>query len=591
MSYQQDKVIKNIDSNNMVNAGPGSGKTRTVIEAVNHLVEIKPNSLPLLITFTNASASEMRIRLKKLLPKQRLARIKVSTFHALMLELIPNFNNQLLVIGSLQLKYIYRTLNLLGHNMTMPDAYMAIEYYSRQLQPSMSKDDEDNWHVYRTYSSLLEQDGMLDLNMVTRIVIQGMSVDEIPLTPYSHIIFDEFQDSDPQQVLFLKLHRRIGTKVTCVGDDWQSIYSFRGACGFKAMEEITSYFNAKLHLLTDCYRCTPNILNAASKLINLNTRKMDKALTSKKCHGDEPVYYSWESKEEEAEALVEIMKNKPGNWGVLARNNSYLDTVEQVFIHENISYQRLSGKVFWDNFEIAMQLHIINCVVNNKSIRSLTSALVYLNESEEIINDIKLSASQAGGILNVNNNVYEHASVNTARLFKLLHKWESYKNDNTNLDQVMLGLFHLVHAVKSKPGKVSKDAYFSRTLCNIILARKGRTLLEKLTWASTQLCRVKPSKEIDRSVCQLVTLHGSKGLEWPSVAIISCNDGVMPSADTQLDEIEEERRLLFVGMTRAEDSLVISSSNKVSVLLLEAFPEIYNKDSTYVRHEVIDEFI
>jgi len=591
MINPQDLVIENIDSNNMVNAGPGSGKTRTVIHSVKHLLEIKPYASPLLITFTNASASEMRTRLKKLLPKEALRKVKVSTFHALMLEIIPNFNNQQLVIGSLQLKYIYRALNILGHNMTMPDAYMAIEFYGRQTHPSRVKDDDENWIVYQTYCGLVEQDGMLDLNMITRIVIQGMSNGVIPLTTFSHIIFDEFQDSDPQQILFLKLHRVNGTKVTCVGDDWQSIYSFRGACGYKAMQEIMSYFNSDLHLLNDCYRCTPNILQAASKLINLNTRKMDKALISKKKPGKEPIFYSWESKDEEAEALVEIIKRMPDNWGILARNNSYLDTVEQIFIHENVSYQRLSGKVFWDNFEIAMQLHMINCLVDQNSTRSLTSALVYLNESEEFINHITVVAKQAVGILKISEGDLTGASVNTVKLFKLLHKWNSYKNDNTNLEQVVLSLFHLVHAAKSKPDKVSKDAYLAKSLCRIITGRKGSSLYEKLKWASSQLHNLKPSKEIDRNVCQLMTLHGSKGLEWPSVAIISCNSGVMPSSEDQLDIIEEERRLLFVGMTRAEENLVISSSNKVSSLLLEAFPEIYSKDSTYVRQEVIDEFI
>lgn len=585
LSPEQQHVVENIDGHNLVVACAGSGKSFTLQFAVDRLLGLSDDFRTLVVTFTNAATKEIAKKIRNHLScESKRSRVQVSTFHSIMLEMSRSIDNRRLVISGKQMGYIFRALNHAGVNMTFDQASNAIEHYGRQLTPEMEHGLESEWALYSSYLEILESNNEKDFNIITRQVIQGLQDGSLSPLPITHIQVDEFQDSDAMQLKWLLLHAEVGVKITGVGDDDQSIYSFRSSSsGYETMVDFQQALNSEGFMLSVCRRCAPEILGAASRLIEQNENRIEKELISSKPEGSGAVNIDvYDGADQELLAIMNELNQDHNNWAVLARNNRILDTVETELMKAEIPYVRLSGKSFWDTWQIAMQLNMLVGFVRTRSYHNLKHALGYLGESEQTIAEIATMAKQVGGVHKAIEQYQSHWHHITRDYLSLCAEFHIDVHDGRSIGQRLNDFTKLVyHAKPSKPGAEgrSKDAMFSDTLCDIIQKFKG-SFHERVGAVIKNLDpdreEVKNDDDDEQEYVVLSTFHSSKGLEWKNVWLMNVDHGMASTVEGMEDKAiaEEERRLVYVAMTRAEDNLVISSTGNPCIYITEAFPEV-----------------
>lgn len=591
LSEEQDGVRLNINGNNLVVALPGSGKTHTVKFSLDYLFEIVPDARPLIVTFTNPATDEIRSRLKAILSKKQFAQCKVSTFDSLMVEVSKNFDTRPLLVGAQQRSYVYRAYSFVVDELGFAtdefgDVYMMVHQIGRGL----SCNNDLAYRVYKKYLEIINEvppSGLRDLNMVANAVINMLVEQKQCFTNYTHCIVDEFQDTDKMQVKWLiATAKQTGMKVTVVGDDDQSIYSWRGASGYPNMRLVEKELDAKLHILSVCHRCRPEIIEAAGKVIEFNQHRIPKEMKSGKQSGGVVQFLSYKNKTEEQEAVLQLCKSATSTTGILARQNQHLDEIESMLIRYEISYQRLGGKSFFEKFEVVALLHLLNALINPKASESLIHAIAYFGEGERFANEVGQLSKQYGV-----NKTYHHISsewkFSTQDIVRMSTRWSS-RVEPAEKQQMVGSLFDSIvkWAPSKKQGGISVTAVYAKTILTAIYNSKKpfRESVQQYTDKLTAIDSKKESEEQEKLVT-LATLHGSKGLEFHTVMMISVNEGVLPTVEGNIDPKirEEERRIAFVGMTRAMERLFVSSSNKVSTFLTESFPEVYTPDGNWVK--------
>jgi superfamily I DNA/RNA helicase len=596
LSRQQADVVCHIDGHNCVVAIPGSGKTHTLTYASDYLLDINPSARPCVVTFTNAAVNEMRERLKSFLSPSKFEKVTVCTFDSLFLKMAKTLGRVDLVLGGQQLPYIYRALNSTNISLAIDDAKSRIDHYGMMSEPKKDEGDTSGWGVYLRYIELLKVANKTDLNQVRKNVINALTIGTIKPYGITHCLVDEFQDTDSLQMRWVSIHGKAGTKITAVGDDDQAIYGFRGGVGYKNMQELHTIFDAKMHVLTECRRCAPEVLSAAGKLIQFNLKRVEKKMVSSKPKGGMVEFFSYTNKSDELDTILIATSKLPTDWAVLARNNGHLDDIEKHYIANDVPCHRLSGKSIWDQFEVIMFLNLLSLISRKNVVSSLENTLVYFGEPDVVIDSLVWQAKKTRTISNLleNNPELSPKSQDTRELFRLLDNQASDTNEAGDIQERCNSILHLINFAKPSQSKgkltYSKDYHAAHMLLNRILKMKGsfhlrlRKLVEKLTARDS-----KGPKEGEGVA--LSTLHGVKGLQFPNVWMMTFNEGVLPSEEgsVSLQHREEERRLAYVGMTRAEQRLVISSSNKVSTFLTESFPEVYGKNTDFVREVQIEE--
>ena len=567
-----------LNQNTLIIAQPGSGKTFLIVRAVRNLLNKTPNASVCLVTFTNASTAEMASRIKGVLSAEQFNQVKVINFSKLILEMIDRskFN---LAIGAEQFTLILRAINLTGLEYRTDQAYQIIEHYGRMLDPHSSKDDSDKWSLFEAYEKICLRERKFDLNMITKLVIQNLHEGKIQPLNFTHWFIDEYQDTDQLQIAFMRAH--IERFFTVVCDDDQSIYGFRGVGGYESVQAFQKIFKAQKFVLNRCMRCKSKILKAAEQVIQLNQKREDKDLIAN-IQGGVVEHYIFEDIEDELLGVVEHVTSG-GNWGVIARNNLLLDKVEAKLLSMNIPVQRLSGSKLFDKYEVQMLLHILNYLLSLSGrnltsvscLDSLSQVMVYLSESESTIIEVTKVASENSDFVDIRTLEGLDLCLNLYKLAKLSSDL-SY-----NIDEFIKQFLEFVSEIK--PGKfetsVSKDFRFAQSIMAILKDSLLGDTASRCKALCSNLDRKKQSLEIDRNCVQLATFHASKGLEFENVFLLSLNDGVIPSEeDLDLIGYEEERRILYTGITRAIEKVVFSSSGKVSKFLTESFPDIYQQN-------------
>lgn len=601
LSSEQFGLCKSINGNNVVVALPGSGKTHSITYALEYLFHYFPNAKPLIVTFTNAAAGELSARLAKHLGPN-FSKCRVTTFDSLMIDLVKEIDQRPVIVGSSQTPYIYRAYNYVldefPSSVSFDEVVASVYDYGRN---GLGKREEDfGYKVYLKYREIIKavgKYGVRDLNMVAHQVMDATKKGILSKLPYTHCLVDEFQDTDDFQLQWLLHHGRSGLKITAVGDDDQAIYSWRGASGYKNMQALVNQLGAKTHVFSLCRRCRPEIIQAAGELVGFNLRRITKKMRSSRREGGVIHFMSFESKQEQEEKIIDFLKVNQRKVGILARQNSHLEALERALVIYDIPYEKLSGKSFYEQFEVVALLHLLSALTNNSkhSIESLAHALSYFGESERVVNSVVKMANQYGSARIVGG--YDDWSESTIEIMRYCAIWQG-KVDIESIPELAENLSKSIH--KWKPGKSRNGRSKTGVAADILLKRITNsqtnltTSVKKLTqhlhsFKSSEKGNDKKSEEEKPLVC-LSTLHSSKGLEFPVVWMLSVDEGVLPSAEgvLNIDMREEERRLAFVGMTRAEDMLIISSSNKVSSFLTESFPHIYKDDSKWVKDEIIE---
>lgn len=603
----QALAVKEIDGPILVLAGPGSGKTRVLTHRIAYMIEqgIDPFSI-LAVTFTNKAAREMKERLDQLLGEGRSAALTVGTFHSICVRFL---RRDIIHLGRERdfviydsddqqrlMKQVMRELNI-SEKKTNPRAVLSLissaknelvspEEYERQARGMFEEQVALCYHRYQ--KKLLETNAcdFDDLLLETvRLFREHPNVLENYQRRYSHILADEYQDTNRVQYLLLKLLAGRSQNLFVVGDEDQSIYAFRGADirNIRSFED--DYPQARVIMLEQNYRSTQSILDVAQAVIsNSGQRKHAKKLWTENGQGSQVVLQEGYDQDEEAAWVAdEIMRlTKVGGYrlsdcAVMYRTNVQSRAVEEAFMARGVRYQVVGGTRFYERKEVRDALAYLRVCYNTFDSVSLNRIINWPSRgigqrSEDELNrwaaDLSIPVYSALQLLQNPSTAAQSPFAPRIRtqLLAFLHLLDELiaARDEYDLRALMEFLFKRVgfeDALIKEYGEEEGNERWEnvKELYNIAINYEGLPREQQLGLFLEEVALVADidtlNEERDSVTC--ITLHQAKGLEFPVVFLIGLEEGLLPhfrSIDSR-ESLEEERRLFYVGATRAKQRL------------------------------------
>ena len=567
----------------LILAGAGSGKTRVITYRIAQFLKlgIDPQSI-LAVTFTNKAAKEMKERACQLQPKAELAMIR--TFHsfcawylrhhAKLAGLNPHFSiydedDSLQLLKSIQpklnqnsLRQKARGISLLKDKGILPD------------DPNLEQDHPWAIPLYADYEKALLESNAVDFGGLILSTLQVLSrypeVAKRTQQRFTHILVDEFQDTNPLQFKLLQLLSPQGYWLTVVGDDDQSIYSFRGADVNNILEFNQHFPKTHIIRLEQNYRSSGNILAAASSMIAHNQRRMGKTLWTESDAGDRVKVYGFESDEAEAAfAASYALAHPQTQFAILYRTNAQSLLFEKQFNQQKIRYKVVGGLSFFQREEIKDVLAYLTVFVNPKNLVSLKRIINKPSRGigpatlEKLFDAWGSSADLTQAIARLQGRV---SSLNALKNFEQMMRELNQRRADLTLKEFLLLLYE-------QTGLEAHYKLIDETQATDKLSNLGELLsvAENLEATDADIIRfleqaALSSTNDDDSEARvlLITLHNAKGLEFDHVLVAGAESGFLPLGHAD-DDIEEERRLFYVGMTRAKHVLMISFAQERQV--------------------------
>lgn len=571
LNPSQQRVV-DTDGHCRVVACPGSGKTRVITTKIGALLKRHPNTRICAVTFTRDAAAELQHRIIKEIGEANFKRsCRIGTFHSLAIRQL-RLHNRLGKVAkpSEQVAYLKRAIALVDPSMSYEDATRIIE----TAKTSLVECPEWNSDLYRAYAEMLSRNKVEDLYDVIRNALKLMISGEIKPYPDKFMMVDEFQDTDHIQLEWVLMHAKHGTSITVVGDDDQSIYSWRGALGYPGMQDFVSRTNAEPITLAVNYRCREEILSAAGRLIQCNTERVDKQLHAFRGKGGKIESLRFPSREDEAENLattilkdsIPITDNPSplfdrtvpiGAWAVLSRNKRLLDAVETALQCSGIRYRRSAGESLWSRAPFVYMLGLLQSIQNgdrdgiDHALHHALSRRLGVQTAHLVLQKLHTQfpenfyAIMDGAHVDYRDMVAEETSIITS-FCQRSQGWRSLAKDG-KFAMVIRGVTDWFASFESG----DEDKNFVNRMGESITRLKG-SLVQRANALS--MAANEPATD---GVC-LYTMHGSKGLEFDKVWIIGSEHTTIPSPKNP--NFEEERRLMYVAMTRAKDMLYLSST-------------------------------
>lgn len=614
----------------LIVAGAGSGKTKTLTHRVAYLLAtaIKPENI-LAITFTNKAAEEMRERIKKILGVNDFShKLFIGTFHKLGLNILKDLlkivhRNKNFVIfdedDSLKLiKDCLKELNL-PKDQFLPsivrneisrakNELISITDYEQQAENIFQ---EKVAKVYRLYEEKLIINNAFDFDDLIKLPVEIFRKQPEILEKYQnrckYLLVDEYQDTNTSQYQLIKLLASKYRNLCVVGDEDQSIYTWRQADFRNFLNFEKDWPGAKVVVLRTSYRLTKNILGAAQEIIKNNRLRREKQLISVNKEG-KPVFVVRAIDEiEEAEFVASMILNlierhhyQYKNFAVLYRINAQSRVLEEVFLKAGIPYQIFAGIKFYQRKEIKDIIAYLRILVNPKDLASL----------ERIINvpPRQIGIKKATIIFKEEN--YEKVWKNIEKIDETKEFLEIYNKLKNLVDKLSVA-----QLIRELLNKINYEQYLKETAKDPI--EKWQNVLELVRLAEDfdnydngtlaeflekiTLFEEGDEKREDKNYVSLMTLHSAKGLEFDIVFIVGAEEGILPHIQSQYsdEELEEERRLMYVGMTRAKEEiyLIWSSRRKMfgqlkinenSRFIEEISPELKEEVELEPYKEIVD---
>lgn len=572
-------------------ACPGSGKTSTAASKAACL--LGDGERVAAVTFTKDAALELRERIIKIAGVGSSSRLLVGTFHSICLLMAfpgraksqfgrdilasmktPFTTEWELVNAGVQFGYVSRAIREVGLSIKVQDAMPIIELAKES--GTVEQLDDELGALVTIYNDLLVRAGKIDFQDIILNVNKAMRNGTLSAMPIGHLLVDEFQDTDLAQYEWIRHHAMGGVSVTAVGDDDQSIYGFRRALGYSAMEKFTKEFGADRILLGTNYRCRSEILGAAQKLINRNTERIGKRLHAAKGEGGTVMWESFASCAAEASAVAEeafLAIQEGASFAVIAHTNRELIDLQKAMVLRDIPFRKADGKSLFDCPEVQTYAALLRALIRPMP-NDIDQVLAWTGMAESDTKEIRrlFGASIRMGSANdfTNSRVTESGRTTWRAFAKRYNEWVTLLEQGSYA-LLNLGVHEWLLDTLQKPN--SQNVL---QIAEELFDPRDKTLAKHLSDLRGAEARVRQEEKgkVDqggepKNVVWLITAHGSKGLEFDRVWIIGVQSGSFPSEKSSL---EEERRLMFVAMTRAKESLWVSGTKdkKPSMFVYEA---------------------
>ena len=608
LNPRQEEACSYTEGPLLILAGAGSGKTRVITHRIAHLIEdkgVNPFNI-LAITFTNKAAGEMRTRVDAIIGPGA-EKVWVSTFHALCSKVMRRFYERLGGTKNFTIydaddqrsamKEVLRQLNLDEKQYPVRGMITAI---SRAKESLLSPDEfEDQTEgdfrnrniarIYREYQKRLESSNAMDFDdLICKTIdlfLQEPEVLELYQERFRYIMVDEYQDTNHAQFILVKLLAAKYRNLCVVGDDDQSIYKFRGANIRNILNFEEEYPDAKVVKLEQNYRSTKNILDVANAVIANNSGRKDKSLWTRNEEGEKVHFTRYRDDRGEAAGVCKkifALLRKGGNlqdMAVLYRTNAQSRVLEEQLIRENIPYQLVGGTNFYARKEIRDLVGYLKCVANTADDIALVRIINYPRRGigDTTVKKLKDFASQQGiSLYDAIRDCEIVPGVGRAvgKLRDFAEMMEGFQRtaERGDLTRLYLDILSVTGYQRELEAERTDEA--RSRLENLQELRNKITEYETKAEEATlvglleeiSLVADTDSLEEDSDRLTLMTLHSAKGLEYPDVFLVGMEDRLFPSGmaldSDDPDAEEEERRLCYVGITRAEKRLYLSAATQ-----------------------------
>ncbi len=616
LNKEQLEAAKTTTGALLILAGAGSGKTKVLTSRIAYMIQNGAIAGKILaVTFTNKAAKEMKERLSSILGENIVKYMWVGTFHSICGRILrqdienysfqsgkkldKNFSIYDETDSMAVIKQAVKKLNLddkiyqpklikaviSNAKNKMQDAYtfatFARDFKSQKIAS-----------VFELYENTLNNNNAIDfddmLMLCVKLLEQNPEVRAKYYNKFQHILVDEYQDTNQAQyqlvkALYTNLQPNIPPErsLCVVGDVDQSIYSWRGADFRIIMNFQNDFPNVKLVKLEQNYRSTANILNAANAIIENNEERVDKVLYSQKGDGEKITLYEAQDEADEANFIVRAIRDTSDNYNqfaVLYRTNAQSRALEEALIAAGIPYRIYGGLKFYDRKEIKDAIAYLKLIYNQDDSQSLRRII---NVPKRAIGETTLKHLQ------------DYADANDMSLFSAIMDVDNISTIKSGTATKLKDFATLILKLKEAESRYSLPEFLS-----LVLEKSGYlhelqasgtdedvTRIENLQELVNVANEFEP-EELDNTLGEflaqvslvsdidgmdeiannvtLMTLHASKGLEFPIVFLAGCDEGIFPSArcSNSLSELEEERRLMYVGVTRAENKLYLTTAKR-----------------------------
>ena len=641
LNDKQKEAVLATEGPCLVIAGAGSGKTKVLTHKIAYLLSeknVKPWNI-LSITFTNKAANEMKQRVEKLVGEAS-QEMWLGTFHSICVRILRRFIDRIgfdttfLIFDSTdQRTLVKECIKSIGlddklftdrsvlseisngkNDMLEPKAY--------QVKYNGDFRKEKIGEVYELYQKKLKENNALDfddiINYTIKILTENPDVLEYYTEKFKYVLVDEYQDTNKAQFMLVSILASKYGNITVVGDNDQGIYSFRGADITNILNFEKDFPGSKIVKLEQNYRCTGNILKAANAVIKNNENKYDKKLWTENEEGKLPCIYKAEDEYDEASYIVKQINMlkmeeylKLSDFVILYRMNSQSRAIEDIFRRENIPYKIIGGLKFYERKEIKDIIAYLRLIFNTSDNLSL----------KRIINEPKRGIGKTSL-----DNIQDISDKTGKSMYEIIKYAEQYELNRVKANSIQF--VEVIEELRKQVNQIPISELIKLTLNktgyvkaleneNTIEAESRIQNLEEFLTVAIEfeeqmaentlaefLESISLTSDIDNmeeseDTVTLTTLHSAKGLEFPVVFLVGMEEGIFPGYKSigEIKELEEERRLFYVGITRAMQYLYLTCAKRRTIFgstsynqmsrflkeipkdLLDGYEEIDNEDN------------
>ena len=645
LNDRQKEAVISTEGPCLVIAGAGSGKTKVLTHKIAYLISekyVKPWNI-IAITFTNKAANEMKERIQNIIG-DAANDLWMGTFHSICVKILRKyidrigFDHSFLIFDTSDQKTLIKEClkDLKVDDKLFTDRAVLSEISNGKNEMLEPKDYKIKYagdfrretigNIYELYQQRLKENNALDfddiINYTIKILTENPDVLEYYTEKFKYVLVDEYQDTNKAQFMLVSILASKYGNITVVGDNDQGIYSFRGADITNILNFEKDFPGTKIIKLEQNYRCTGNILKAANAVIKHNENKYEKKLWTANDEGDLPSIYQSEDEYDEASYVVKQINHlkteeyyKYSDFVVLYRMNSQSRAIEDILRREDIPYKIVGGLKFYERKEIKDIIAYLRLIYNTSDNISLKRII---NEPKRGIGKTSLDNIQQ---ISEQNGISMYEVIKNAEQFGL-NRVKANADDFINLIEELrtkqneLSISELIKETLNKSGYTK-----ALELENSVEAESRIQNLEEFLTVAIEfeeefadttlgefLENITLSSDIDNvedaeNSVTLMTLHSAKGLEFPTVFLVGLEEGIFPGYKSIGEEnaLQEERRLFYVGITRAKEHLFLTcakrrtifgstSYNAISRFVKEIPEELLNGYDKMQKEKVEDKF-